>query len=478
VGVAPGARLWAVRVLGNNGSGTFSQIVCGLDWVRAQGNIEVVNMSLSGSGTDGSCGNSTFHNAVCNLKNAGTTIVVAAGNSSADASGEVPAAYEQVITVSALADFNGLAGGGAAPTCRSDVDDTFANFSNYGSDVDLIAPGVCILSTSRTGGTTTMSGTSMAAPHVAGAAGLYKASNPSATPDEVRSALIAAGNSNWNDADDPDSTKEPLLAVGTVGGVTPAEEPPTPNFTFSCTNLACNFTDTSTATDGDAITGQLWEFGSGGATSTAQNPTFNYPSGGTYAVKLTVTDNDGSDSITKNVTVTAAETQVPPTPNFTFSCTNLTCSFTDTSATTNGDAITSRSWSFGSGGATSTAQNPSFTYPSDGTYSVQLTVADNDGSASVTKSVTVTAPLPVNIQLSVSKSGWWYWINANLSWNGATGSSVDVHRRPSSSSTWTLITTTANDGSYSERPGSGTWVYRVCLQGSTTTCSNEATVSI
>ncbi len=79
----------------------------------------------------------------------------------------MPAAYDEVITVSALADFNGLPGGGAAPTCRADVDDTFADFSNFGPDVDLIAPGVCILSTYRKGGGyNTISGTSMATPHV------------------------------------------------------------------------------------------------------------------------------------------------------------------------------------------------------------------------------------------------------------------------------------------------------------------------
>ena len=73
--------------------------------------------------------------------------MVAAGNDSADAAESTPAAYDEVITVSALADFNGQPGGGAASTCRADQDDTFASFSNYGADVDIIAPGVCINST-------------------------------------------------------------------------------------------------------------------------------------------------------------------------------------------------------------------------------------------------------------------------------------------------------------------------------------------
>ena len=80
----------------------------------------------------------------------------------------MPAAFDEVITVSALADFDGLTGGGAAATCRADVDDSFADFSNYGADVDLIAPGVCIRSTWLAGGYNTISGTSMATPHLAG----------------------------------------------------------------------------------------------------------------------------------------------------------------------------------------------------------------------------------------------------------------------------------------------------------------------
>jgi len=214
VGVAPGVRLWAVRVLDDKGSGTWSGVICGVDWVTGQsGVIEVANMSLSGAGSGGLCSNSSLHQAICNSVAAGVTYVVAAGNSGADASIRVPAAYDEVITVSALADFDGAPGGLGSPTCRSDDDDTFANFSNYGSDVDIIAPGVCILSTWKEGAYKTISGTSMASPHVAGAAALYLASHPNASPAQVKSALQSAGNTNWNSSDDPDNTKEKLLDV-------------------------------------------------------------------------------------------------------------------------------------------------------------------------------------------------------------------------------------------------------------------------
>jgi subtilisin family serine protease len=215
VGVAPGARLWAVRVLNNSGSGTTSSVICGIDWVTANAStIEVANMSLGGSGTNSACNSTdTYHNAICRSVAAGVTYAVAAGNSAADANNFRPATFAEVITVSALADFNGEPGGGAASTCRADVDDTFADFSNYGADVDIIAPGVCILSTWIGGGYNTISGTSMASPHVAGAAALYKASNPGATPAQVKTAIQNAGNLNWNTATDPDGNPERLLNV-------------------------------------------------------------------------------------------------------------------------------------------------------------------------------------------------------------------------------------------------------------------------
>ncbi|HET7532972.1 MAG TPA: S8 family serine peptidase [Nocardioidaceae bacterium] len=220
VGMAPGARIWPVKVLTDAGTGLNSDVICGIDYVTANADkIEVANMSLGGSGTDdGNCGNSNndaMHKAICRSVAAGITYVVAAGNDSADAKGFTPAAYDEVVTVSALADFNGLPGGGAPSTCRSDVDDTFANFSNYGADVDLIAPGVCIYSTSKLGGYATLSGTSMASPHVAGGAALYAATHPGATPAQVKSALQSAGSLDWSNADDRDSTKERLLDAST-----------------------------------------------------------------------------------------------------------------------------------------------------------------------------------------------------------------------------------------------------------------------
>jgi subtilisin len=181
VGAAPGARLWAVRVLDKNGSGTWSSVICGIDWVTAHapangGPIKVANMSLGGWGTEGSC-DGGMRQAICVATEAGVTFVVAAGNSATDLADFVPATFPEVLTVTAVADFNGQPGGGAPATCRVDVDDTNANFSNYAVGAEdvphtIAAPGVCILSTWLGGGYNTISGTSMASPHVAGTAAL------------------------------------------------------------------------------------------------------------------------------------------------------------------------------------------------------------------------------------------------------------------------------------------------------------------
>ncbi|MFD5429218.1 S8 family serine peptidase [Streptomyces sp. NPDC127084] len=219
VGVAPGARIWPVQVLNPMGQGTTADVVCGIDYVtRHADRIDVVNMSLGGNGADdGKCGtvnNDAMHKAICASVAAGVTYVVAAANNHADAKNTTPASYDEVITVSALADFDGKPGGLGKASCRTDRDDTFADFSNYGADIDLIAPGVCIRSTFKNGGYSVLSGTSMAAPHVAGGAALFKATHPGASPAAVKAALVAAGGTDWLwPSEDGDNTKEPLLRL-------------------------------------------------------------------------------------------------------------------------------------------------------------------------------------------------------------------------------------------------------------------------
>jgi len=217
VGVAPGARLWAVKVLDDNGEGMGSILIAGVDYVASHADeIEVANMSLTGDGTF-----QALDEAIDGVVSAGVVIVLAAGNSSKDVSNVFPAGHPDSITVSALEDFDGIAGGISGNT----EDDTFANFSNYGSGVDIMAPGRTIRSTMPGGGTANKSGTSMSAPHVAGAVALYMSRNPSATPDLVKTALLrdsvdSAPCKTSNNVDgicgapqDPDGIQEPLLLL-------------------------------------------------------------------------------------------------------------------------------------------------------------------------------------------------------------------------------------------------------------------------
>ena len=222
VGVAPGARLWAINVIGPDNDVPWSDVICGLDWVSAnRGTIEVINMSLGGVGSDSACSSGPLHQAICNVVAAGIPIIVSAGNEGKDASRTIPAAYEEVITVSAMADFDGRAGGKSPTTCGApERDDTFASFSNYGADVDIAAPGRCIYSTIRRGRYASWSGTSMAAPHVTGAIALYLAATPGASPAQVRSWLLNSASTpqgaDFDFTGERDGHAERMLAVGSA----------------------------------------------------------------------------------------------------------------------------------------------------------------------------------------------------------------------------------------------------------------------
>jgi subtilisin family serine protease len=175
-GVAKSVRLYAVRVLNCSGSGSTSGVIAGIDWVTANHvNPAVANMSLGGGAS------SALDTAVRNSIAAGVTYAVAAGNSNANAGNYSPSRVAEAITV-----------GSTTST------DARSSFSNYGSVVDIFAPGSSITSAWHTSNTATrtISGTSMASPHVAGVAARYLQGNPTASPATVRNAIVNAATLN------------------------------------------------------------------------------------------------------------------------------------------------------------------------------------------------------------------------------------------------------------------------------------------
>ncbi len=261
VGVAPGARLWAVKVLNDRGVGKTSDIIEGIDWVTStrmddnpDNDIHVANMSLGGTGVS-----TAYREAIQNSVAQGIVYVVAAGNSYRDIIGSdfefgtsddtIPAVYPEVATISAMADSDGMPGGlEDVPTSPGYADDTFADFSNFsnsdglnkswyfennvvsspGLGIDLMMPGVDILSTYKNSGYATMSGTSMAAPHAAGLAALYIARHDTAATDASgvykdppgthqcggRGAAEGLGDPGDYNPDSPDKHEEKLGYAG------------------------------------------------------------------------------------------------------------------------------------------------------------------------------------------------------------------------------------------------------------------------
>jgi PKD repeat protein len=211
--------------------------------------------------------------------------------------------------------------------------------------------------------------------------------------------------------------------------------PPSAGFTVSCSDLSCSFTDASGDSDG-SIAAYAWSFGDGTG-SAAKSPTHTYAGAGTYSVTLTVTDDAGAtDASSRSVTVTEPVINTPPSADFTVSCADLSCSFTDASSDNDG-SIVGYTWDFGDGTGAS-AQNPSHSYAKGGTYTVTLTVTDDAGataSASATVSVSGAAltvngitpnVLSAKVTATVAISGSGFMPGASLSFASGAGPAPTV----------------------------------------------------
>ncbi|MEO8561442.1 MAG: PKD domain-containing protein [bacterium] len=361
-GVAKNAKLVAVRVLSCSGSGSTAGVVAGIDWVTAHRVLPAAaNMSLGGGFSP------TLNAAVTNSIASGVVYGVAAGNSAGNACNESPSSTPNAITVGA-----------------TDKTDKWASFSNFGSCVDIDAPGVNVTSAwmgSNTA-TNTISGTSMATPHVVGAAALYLQSNPSATPAQVAAALVSNATTSTITGV-PANTPNLLLYTGFL-----LSQAPVARFTPTCNALACSFDASASTALATATYG--WTFGDN-TTGTGKTTSHTYGAAGTYSVTLTVTDANGTNSVTKQVVV-AASNQAP-VARFSATCPTNKCAFNG-SASTDDIGIVSYTWDWGNGRSEShagpTANN---TFNPVGVYSVTLTVTDGSGqTGSVTKAITVPTP--------------------------------------------------------------------------------------
>lgn len=278
-GIAKNVKLVAVKVLDCAGSGPISGVIAGVDWITANRILPAAaNMSLIGGLS------ATLNEAVARSVAAGVTYAVAAGNGTADACSGSPSSEPSAITVGATSNT-----------------DAFWSFSNFGSCVDINAPGVSITSAwySSNTATNTMNGTSMAAPHVAGAAALYLSANLSATPAQVASALI--GNATQGAITSlPAGTVNLLLYTAFIGVGAPPPPVLTATFTKSCSVWTCSFTNTSTNTSSN--TTYQWNFGDGSAIVTTTNASHTFAARRSYTVRLTATDGAATSTATQPVT--------------------------------------------------------------------------------------------------------------------------------------------------------------------------------
>lgn len=371
-GIAKNVSLVAVRVLGCNGSGTISGVIAGIDWVtgdHAAGEPAAANMSLGGGAS------TALDDAVKNSVADGVTYGVAAGNDNADACTKSPAREPTALTV--------------ASTTSTDAR---SSFSNFGTCVDMFAPGSSITSAWHTSATATntISGTSMATPHLVGAAALYLQTNTAATPAQVESALES--NATAGKVTSPGTGSPNLLLYTAFISAGPPPPPPAPpaapsGLTATAVDhqrIDLAWTDNSTDEAGFELQRSTDSFATFVSINLGANVT-SYSNTGlaastTYAYRVRASNAGGSSAFSNTATATtaAAPADAAPIASYTWNCTSArngrTCSFNATSSTDD-NGISSYAWAFGDG-TTGSGVTATHKYPAKGTFNVTLTVKD------------------------------------------------------------------------------------------------------
>ncbi len=388
-GVAKKANIYSVKVLDCYGNSELSKIVAGVDWVTGHRKLPAVaNMSL------GSVANSIFDDFVRKSIASGVTYVTSAGNDNSNACNQSPARVGQAITVAS-----------------TDPNDYRSSWSNYGSCVDIFAPGNSILSAFYTSDDATriMGGTSMAAPHVAGAAALYLSAHPSASPSDVQNALL--GNSSYgyvkNASGSPNriiytgfitssstTTSDPTTSDGSTS--TSSSTDPTASFTYSCSGTTCSF-DASASTTPLGYLSRTWMFGDGSQAGAAK-VTKTYAQAGTYTVKFYIYDVKMNYAVvTKSVTTgtsgsggseTSTTSSPTSTTTWSYKCgTNHVCSFDARGLEADGGY--GFSWYFGDGTQAGSSYVKQKLYAKSGSYTVKMTMVKDGKVVTIQKTVSV-----------------------------------------------------------------------------------------
>ncbi|TDD38148.1 trypsin-like serine protease [Actinomadura sp. KC06] len=362
-GVAKQVKVVALRTFGCGSTAPDSWAMDALEWLGRNGvKPAVVNMSLIFDTADFAA------DMIRNLTGQGLVFVAAAGNSNADACGYGPAKLPEVITVG-----------------NTERDDRRNSMSNYGRCVDVFAPGTYIDAASHSSdtGITQKTGTSMAAPHVAGAVAVWLHANPGATAKQAHDAIVNAATQGV--VKNPGTRSPNKLLNVQFGPGDPGPGGPAAKFTASCaiTAPSCAF-DASVST---GATSYRWDFGDGG-TGDGVKYKHNYAKAGAYKVKLTVTDSAGNSNSTEQE-VTAGkpggDPNLAPTASFSAQCWSGQCTFDAGGSKDPDGAIASYQWDFGDGGTggDKVAKHP---YPNKtADYISKLTVTDTGGLSAVTQ---------------------------------------------------------------------------------------------